>query len=386
MKQLNFVIFFTVFFTIYALGNYYIFIRGYQAIPKGSAARPYYVALFLFLALAYIAGRFLERGTICAASGFLIWTGSFWLGMMLYLLLGALFFDCIRLSQFLFHWYPESLTANYERAKQIAAGIVVAISVLLILAGYINALVPLVRNLEIDIPKRAGNLQSLRIALVSDIHLGTIISNSRLNRMIAGINALDPDIVLMAGDIVDEDLAPVIENNLGEMLRSIRSRYGIYAVTGNHEYIGGVEEAYAYLVDHRITMLRDTAVKIADSFYIVGREDRSIKQFTGGIRKTLPSIMADVDTNLPVILMDHQPYNLSDAGKCGADLQLSGHTHHGQMWPFNYITRAIYEISRGYRQIGPTHYYVSNGFGTWGPPVRIGNRPEIVQITLKFLH
>jgi predicted MPP superfamily phosphohydrolase len=94
--------------------------------------------------------------------------------------------------------------------------------------------------------------------------------------------------------------------------------------------------------------------------------------------------MQNVDRSRPVILMDHQPFSLLRAAEQGVDLQLSGHTHHGQLWPFNYITIAIYELSSGYRMIGKTHFFVSNGFGTWGPPVRLGNRPEIVQIILRF--
>jgi hypothetical protein len=131
-------------------------------------------------------------------------------------------------------------------------------------------------------------------------------------------------------------------------------------------------------------MLRDRTVKIDDSFYIVGREDWSKRQFSGINRKPLWEIMAGMDSGLPVILMDHQPFELHQAVKAGADLQVSGHTHQGQLWPFHYIIRAIYEIGWGYRKIGGTHFYVSNGFGTWGPPVRIGNRPEIFQIRLRF--
>jgi hypothetical protein len=200
--------------------------------------------------------------------------------------------------------------------------------------------------------------------------------------MVKILNDMNPDIILLAGDIVDEDLAPVIEKNLGETLRGLRAKYGVYAVTGNHEYIGGVEEAVRYLSEHGITVLRDKAVLIDGSFYVVGREDRSITGFTGEKRKPLKQIMAGLDKRLPIILMDHQPYHLEDAVASGIDLQLSGHTHNGQMWPFNYITRAIYEISYGYMQKGDTHVYVSSGFGTWGPPVRVGTGAEIVQIII----
>jgi predicted MPP superfamily phosphohydrolase len=156
----------------------------------------------------------------------------------------------------------------------------------------------------------------------------------------------------------------------------------MYAVTGNHEYIGGVEEACAYLEKHGVKMLRDTAVKVNNSFYLIGREDLMINRLAHRKRKSLDEIMQGADKQYPLILMDHEPFGLDQARANGIDLQLSGHTHHGQLWPLNYITEMVYEKSWGYTQRGTTHYYISSGFGTWGPPVRLGNVPEILHITL----
>jgi hypothetical protein len=222
------------------------------------------------------------------------------------------------------------------------------------------------------------------MVVVSDVHLGTIIGRDRLARIVEQVNDLRPDLVLFAGDVVDEDLAPVIRQNIGETLLSIRSRKGVYGITGNHEYIGGAEQACAYLEAHGIRMLRDTCVEIEGGIVIAGREDRSSRQFGGKRRKSLDVLLAGVDPHAPLILMDHQPFDLQEASAQGVDLQLSGHTHHGQLWPFNYITSAIYEVSWGYVRKGSTHFYVSSGVGTWGPPVRTGNRPEIVEITMTF--
>jgi uncharacterized protein len=158
----------------------------------------------------------------------------------------------------------------------------------------------------------------------------------------------------------------------------------VYAITGNHEYIGGATRACKYLESHGIKMLRDTALFIDNSFWLAGREDRDIARFDGQNRKPLNEIMGKVDFKNPVILMDHQPFHLKEVANAGVDLQLSGHTHHGQIWPFNYITQAIYEVSMGYKRIENTHFYVSCGYGGWGPPIRIGNRPEIVNIRLNF--
>jgi len=123
--------------------------------------------------------------------------------------------------------------------------------------------------------------------------------------------------------------------------------------------------------------LRDSATLINNSFYLIGREDR-----TNNRRKNILSLLDSVDKSKPIILLDHQPFNLSESADNDIDLQISGHTHHGQLWPFNFITKAIYEVSSGYKKIKNTHVIVSNGYGTWGPPMRLGNRPEILIIDL----
>jgi predicted MPP superfamily phosphohydrolase len=188
----------------------------------------------------------------------------------------------------------------------------------------------------------------------------------------------------LAGDVVDEDIEPVVRLNLGEMLLSLKSKYGTYAIPGNHEYIGGAEKAFAYLTKHNVKLLRDTVVCIDTSFYLAGREDRDRGRFSGNGRKELSRLLTGLDHAKPLILLDHQPFAFQKAVDEGVDLQLSGHTHQGQMWPFNYITQAMYEIDYGYLQKGNTQFYVSSGVGTWGPPVRIGNRPEIVFIHVRF--
>jgi len=253
---------------------------------------------------------------------------------------------------------------------------------LVLLAGHINTLFPRVSRLDLTIEKKSDGLPDLRIVAVSDIHLGTIVGRRRFDSIVDTVNSLDADIVLLPGDVVDEDLDPVIRQNLGETLRTIKSRLGVFAVTGNHEYFGGVERACDYLTEHKVVMLRDRAVKVGGVF-LVGREDRSCTRY-GIPRKTLPEIMADVDPNCPVILLDHEPFHLEEGVGQHVDLQISGHTHHGQLWPISYIIESIYQVGWGYRKIAGTHVYVSNGVGTWGPPVRVGNRPEIVDIRLQF--
>jgi predicted MPP superfamily phosphohydrolase len=254
----------------------------------------------------------------------------------------------------------------------------------LVVAGAINARTPRIKKMNLTVSKNSHQLKSLNLVVASDIHLGTIVCRKRLEAIVEKINSLDADIVLLPGDVVDEDIGPVIKQNLGETLRSIKSKFGVFAITGNHEYIGGVEPAVRYLTEHGITILRDETAMIGESFYVIGREDVSFNRGVQRRRKPLSDLLSGIDKALPIIVMDHQPFRLHEAEEQGVDLQLSGHTHHGQLFPFNFITKRIFEVSWGYKQKGKTHIYVSCGVGTWGPPVRIGNTPEIVNINLTF--
>ncbi len=380
----SFIIFFAIVLTIYGLVNFYIFMRGWQSIPANPALRISYISAFIVLSLSWLAGRILENNYSNAFSDMLIWTGSFWLGAMVYFLFVVILADLTRLTNKFINFLPEPDSPLYSKLKLIVFFVSIGVVIMTVFAGYINARNPRVNNLEIKINKKAGNLKELNIAMASDIHLGTVVNNEWFSKIVNEINNLNPDIVLLAGDIVDEDVKPVIRNNLGEQLRNIKSKYGTYGITGNHEYIGGVEAACKYLSEHGVTMLRDTSVLIDGCFYVAGREDRDISRFAGKYRKKLSEILEGVDKNLPVIVMNHQPFDLDEAIKEKADLHLSGHTHGGQLFPFNFITEKIYELSRGYLQKEDTHFFVSNGAGTWGPPVRIGNRPEVVNIRIIF--
>ncbi|SKB60794.1 metallophosphoesterase [Alkalitalea saponilacus] len=377
-------IFFFIVLAVHTVVNLYIAIRGWQALEAASNFRPWFIAFMILVYVAYPAGRILEKIWYHPIPITLHWVGAFWFAAMLYVTLMLFLTDIGRIANHFFPFLEKIAGSNVPAIKLKFFIAVSAISGLIILFGHINAWYPKTSRIDIVIPKEAGNLQSLRIVAVSDVHLGTIIGPRKTGKMVESINRMNPDIILFAGDIVDEDVKPVIKQNLGRNLQQLKAPLGIYASTGNHEYIGGGDPSINYLEQNGIRVLRDTVISIHDNFYVVGREDLHKKWVTGNPRKDLSEILKDIDRSKPVILLDHQPYNLDDAMEAGVDLQISGHTHHGQLWPFGYVTNRIFEVSRGYKQKGNTHYYVSTGFGTWGPPVRTGNRPEIVLINLYF--
>lgn len=382
MRAIQFLIFFSIVIAVYGLLSFYIFSKGLQVFPSGTIERTWYKSIFLFLSLSYIVARFLERIWLSTVSDIFTWIGSFWLAAFFYFLLIVIAIDLVRLVNYIFPFIPESLK-TLEFKKILFWSSVGVVSILL-LSGFINALIPRIKTLDLTVDKKVEGLQEMSIAFASDIHLGTLIGPRRTNKIIRRINELNPDLILLGGDIVDEDLGPVIRNNLGDSLKKLSAPYGVYGITGNHEYIGGAEPAVKYLEDHGIKMIRDTSLKILDKFYIIGREDRDRRNFAGANRKNINDLMKGIDHSLPIIMLDHQPFELDQKEEFGIDLTISGHTHHGQLWPLNYITKAIYEVSWGYKKKGDTHVYVSSGVGGWGPPVRIGNRPEIVLIHLHF--
>lgn len=379
-----FLIFYSIVLLIYGSVNYYIYTRGMQALPAGSFIKTLFPWVFWILVATYVAGRTLEKIYLSYASDIFVWTGSFWLAAMLYLFLMVVLVDIIRMVNHYIPFYPGFITTNYEKVKMyIFSGVSVGVIILIIL-GHMNTLNPRIKEISVHINKEANGMTELNAVMMSDIHLGTLIGNGHFERIVEKVKSMNPDIIFLAGDILDEDLEPVLRQNIGETLKQLNAPLGVYGVMGNHEYIGGAEPAYNYLVSHGLKIIRDSVVKINDSFYVLGREDRDKPRFAGRERKNLNEIVKLADPEFPLILIDHQPYYLEKASKLGIDLQLSGHTHHGQLWPLNFITSAIYTISYGYGKIGDMHAYVSNGVGTWGPPVRIGNKPEIVNLKITF--
>lgn len=377
------IIFLVVALTVYSLLNFYIGRRGWQAWTGAGLPGWFFFLAFLVLVLAYPLGRFLERGLHAAAGGVLLQLGSFYFTVMLYGFLFVLLIDILRLADRLLHIFPAFIRRQPARSGAWALAGVAAAVLLITVLGYLNALRPRIRTLEIAVPKPAGALKNLRIAMASDIHLGTIIRDSRLARIVSMINGLRPDIVLLPGDIVDESVPAEEEEKMTTTLASIRAPLGVYAVSGNHEYYGGIVKNAEYLRRGGVRVLEDEAVVVAEAFVLAGRLDPTAVRF-GRARKSLAEILGPADKRRPIILLDHQPFRLEEAEANGVDLQLSGHTHAGQLFPLNLINKGVYEQNWGYWRRGATHYYISCGVGTWGPPVRTGSRPEIVLVEVTF--
>jgi uncharacterized protein len=380
MRITSLLIFIGIVFLIYFSVNYYIFIRGLQAFSISPFWRKTYIILFWAAVSSFIAGEFLEHTHPSAASEWIYRIGAFWIAFMLYLFLIALFIDIVRIINYFFHFIPELSSS----AQFIAGLAVLAIVSLLILFGHLNAINPRIKEISLSIFKQVSGWNKMKLVMVSDIHLGALVGEEREKKLVGLINKQQPDLVILCGDIVDGDIGEVLRKNLGRHIQEIKAPLGMYAIPGNHEYIGGIAKTLPYLESINIRVLRDQTVTLPNGIQLVGRDDRDGERMANIPRKTLSQLLVGIDRTKPVFVLNHQPVNLDEAAKEGVDLHLSGHTHNGQLWPLNYMTKAIYEDSWGLLKKGDTNFYVSSGFGTWGPPVRTGNTPEIVVFNLTF--
>lgn len=379
MRSTGFLIFFSIIMLIYFSTNYYLFVRGLQAFALNQAMKRWYIILFWTIVASFIAGSFLERLASSAFSEWVYRIGSFWLAYMLYLVLAVVLIDLVRVANYFFHFLPSFTPIMRFRL----GAIVFSLASIVVIAGHINALLINVKEIPLTIHKKVTGPSEVKILMASDIHLGALIGERREKKLLDIVREQKPDMVLLCGDLVDGEIAPVLRKNLGKHIQEINTPLGTYAILGNHEYIGGIDKTLPYLQSINIKVLMDETVTLPDGIQLVGRNDRSAGRGSNG-PKPLSELLAGIDPSKPVIVMNHQPFNLQEAADDNVDLHLSGHTHHGQLWPFNYLTQAIFEVSWGLAKKGNTNFYVSSGYGTWGPSVRVGNRPEVVIFKLKF--
>ncbi|MFI5523065.1 metallophosphoesterase [Streptomyces platensis] len=239
---------------------------------------------------------------------------------------------------------------------------------------------PVVKRVTIPLAKLPRTAHGFRIAVVSDIHLGPILGRAHTRRVVETINRTHPDLVAIVGDLVDgdvTDLAPA-----AEPLRELRARHGAFFVTGNHEYYSGADQWVDHVRELGIHPLENARTELP-GFDLAGINDVAGQTEHAG--PDYDRALGDRDPARAVVLMAHQPVTIHDTVRYGVDLQLSGHTHGGQMWPFTYIAEATNPTIAGLERYGDTQLYVSRGAGTWGPPVRLGAPPDVTVVELASL-
>ena len=366
MRTLAFITFFITFFGL----NFYAFYRLYYMMPHIVPIRILLIITAVVVQLPFFTALFFGNSLPTKFVSILYHIGTSWLIVFIYLLIIFLICDLIRITHltniqhFMYNsWYGLAM-------------ITIIISALLIF-GHINYYKKKRVEVNIEISKPINEKNQLKIILISDLHLGYGILKEELESWLPLLNKEKADVVLIAGDIIDNFIKPLEEQKMYKTLRKINAKQGVYMALGNHEYIGNIDKSIDFIKKSNITLLRDTVVLINDSFYIVGREDYSRKY-----RKRLSAILENVDKSKPIIVIDHQPIRLKEARINGVDLQVSGHTHNGQVFPLNYIAKWIFKKSYGYLKQDKTNYFITSGLGLWGGKFRIDTHSEYVVINL----
>ena len=328
---------------------------------------------------------------------------NYWLGVLVYTIMTVGIADGLRLLI----KYPLKNVAFPGREllfSNVGTAVVGAVCAVIIttvsIYGMINAGNIQTTKYDISIDKKAGKLDSLNVVLIADLHLGYNIGCRHMEKMVEKINAQNPDLVVVAGDIFDNEYE-ALENpdRLAAILRGIQSKYGVYACYGNHDIqekilagftFGGKEKKESsvkmdeFLEKSGITLLRDEYVLIDDSFYLYGRPDYERPGRGIDERKSPQEITEDLDLSLPVLVIDHEPRELQELADAGVDADLCGHTHDGQLFPGNLTIKLMWENACGYLKKGNMHSLVTSGVGLFGPNMRVGTKSEICDIMMHF--
>jgi predicted MPP superfamily phosphohydrolase len=367
------------FLLIYGSFHLYFFLK-----LKAAFAMPGWMQLFLaFFLLLMVAApiivRLSERSGYSQLALFLAYFGYTWMGIIFLFAAAALAVDCYRL----FAWGVNLLLHKkllFALSPKTTFFIPLSFSLLISIIGTFEAWDIQLEKVTLASRKVPAPMSGLRIVQISDVHLGLIVRHKRLQKILAAVKTAKPDLLVSTGDLVDGQINDLA--GLAEMLQDIKPRYGKYAVTGNHEFYAGLQEALTFTKRAGFTVLRNKGMDVADSFNIAGVDDR-----TGAYLDKLPEVselgmLQSLDTEKFTLLLKHRP-EVDKASLGLFDLQLSGHTHKGQVFPFNIVTLLYFPIHWGcLNPVDHCFLYVSRGSGTWGPPIRFLSPPEVTLIEL----
>ncbi len=334
-------------------------------------------ALFVVLLAAYPLADRLAHGSFGGGTRPLITTGYYALPYLLYFMLLVVLTDLVvgglRLAGVV---RREALRRPAVRIARFWAMVLVPAAI--VSGGILNFEHLQVTPYAIEIPKKASSIDALRIVFASDFHLGDLTAPGFMAGFVDKVNALRPDLILIGGDVIEGDRRGEATGIFSSQFRRLRATYGVFGVFGNHEGFGGGNRD-AFFAQSGITLLKDEVRDIGGAFTLAGRRDAG-RGDQASRRKSVADLLRGARADLPLILVDHRPTDLEAVSRTAADIQFSGHTHAGQLFPVNFITSRQYELMWGYKKKGNTHFFVSCGVQLWGPRVRTFGVSEIVYV------
>lgn len=368
--------FHTIITLAYVIPNIYVFIRIWQVfINKGY--KIYYTIIYLLIAAIYPLSNLFSEGDTDLLATIFTSIGNYILPFYLYLFLSVLLFDILLLINRLFKIISADKIKS-TRFKITGLSSILFFAVAVVVAGVINFNTIRTSEYRIEIPGKSSVIQHLKIAFVADFHLQERTNVNFVERFAGMIAEINPDLMVFGGDIVEGDREDENMIVFEKLLREMKMKYGVFGVLGNHEYYGGQDKG-SFFDKAGIKVLCDTILMLDNSFYLGGRYDSHFRT-----RKTIGDLMKSVPDSLPLILIDHRPTEIDQVSRTKVEIQLSGHTHNGQLFPINLITGKVYRLSWGHKKIGNTDFFVTSGIRLWGPPVRTTGKSEIMIIDITF--
>lgn len=386
---------------VYILLNYYIVCRSLKWLRycSGFFAKRWvkitYIVIYILLSTSLITAFFFPHRWLKAIS-------NQFLGTFLYILLFVAVADLIKIILRKFRKLPSAAgePEKYRKYFAYSGGILTVLVLTISVYGVLNAKHIKINEYEVSVDKTCGDLDSLNVILVADLHLGYNIGCSMMQDMVEKINAQNPDVVVIAGDIYDNQYEALEDpEELAQILSGIDSTYGVYACYGNHDIEEPILAGFTFgskdkklndprlddfLADCNIQLLTDETVLVDDSFYIAGRRDHERPGNETESRLSPEALLGDLDQTKPIIVIDHEPKELQELATAGADLDLCGHTHDGQVWPGNWTIGLFWENACGYLQKDQMHNIVTSGVGLFGPNMRTFTDSEICTIKVNF--
>ena len=374
--------FIIIFLSFYGSLHLYGGLKLRQAFPLGAGAQLLLVVFLMAMVAAPLAIRRLERSAAQSAARTLALGGYVWMAFLMVFITVSASFDGYRLLAISAGWVTQSDLSDWIPSQRLTFMISLLAAASVTVYGYFEALNIRVEGVTIRSPKIPREIGRIRIAQISDVHLGLLVGVKRLRRILERVSALEADILVSTGDLVDGRMQD--RETLAVMLRNIQTAYGKYAVTGNHEYYSGLEQGVRFTQQAGFRVLRGEADRIGAHLAIAGVDDATGTSPKGVGRTSMQGALAGVSPHRFTILLKHRPI-VENPGGARFDLQLSGHTHKGQMFPFNLVTRISYPYLAGlFPLTSGGHLYVSRGTGTWGPPIRFLSPPEITCLDLGY--
>ncbi len=368
------------FFLVYSVCNFYVFMKAKAAFHPGKTAASMIAFFIILMVISPFIVRWSEKSGHEVFAVITAYTGYAWLGLVFLFISVSLMIEAYR-----FVLYAAGLALKKDvSAASVSAGyaffVPLVLAFVISIYGFFEAKQIKTEHIMIKTSKLPENMDRLRIAQISDVHLGLIVGEEKLRDILREIKKAGPDMLVSTGDLVDADICGA--KNYADLLAEIRPGLGKFGVTGNHEFYAGLDQALACSEKAGFTMLRNKALTIEGIINIAGVDDPAARLFKQSISISEKDVLSPLHSGVFTLLLKHRPA-VSKESIGLFDLQLSGHTHKGQIFPFSLVTGLYYPVDNGLQELADGSFlYVSRGTGTWGPPIRFLAPPEITIIDI----